>query len=290
MIEEDSFAVAHLRSSSIQLTDCEFSGGVGEGVWITGGKPKLERCRIHHNKLNGIVCEAGAKAEINGCQIESNGLCGIDVRNLGTAPVIAAGVCANNGDSGIVVKDAAGATIKEAIKLEHNGEAGVVAVGPQSSVIIDNALSDGNKMGVSVQEGAAAQVRKFTVRSADTGIHFDGAADGSTIADCTVEGARFNGMLIAGASGTRVSITGTTIRNSSLSSIIVTGASFKADIQRNEFDISGQFGIAIAEGASADVRDNVFREMSIEAIHLQNAAKDVAIGKNTIDGVVTPAP
>ncbi len=283
-VEGDAAPVGQLTSSSVTLEDCTFQRSVGSGLEVNGaGRPTLTRCKLANNSRLGLVLGAGTTAVVNQCVVQKNGASGIEVRHSGTAPVLTGNTASENGDSGIAVKDGAAASILENTRCALNGEAGVAAVGEGTSVTLSGAGCDGNKHGVSIQNGAIAKLTGCTIRdSKEMGVHLGLAASGSEIRDCTVEKSDVYGILLVGAAGSSPLITGNKVLNNALTGILATGEGFRPRIEKNDCIKNGEYGIGIAEGSSAIVRENTLRGNNRGGIGQQNAAKDVLIENNIV--------
>ena len=70
--------------------------------------------------------------------------------------------------------------------------------------------------------------------------------------------------------------------NNALTGILATGEGFRPTIEKNECAKNGEYGIGIAEGASAIVRENILRGNNRGGIGQQKAAKDVLIENNIV--------
>ncbi len=283
-VEGDAAPVAQITSSSITLEDCSFQKGTGSGMEVSGaGRPALIRCIIANNSKFGLVLGSGSTAVVTQCIAQKNGASGIEVRHNGTAPVLSANTASENADSGIVVKDGAAATILGNTRCSLNGEAGIAAVGEATTVTVTSANCDGNKHGISIQKSAAAKITGCTVRnSKEMGIHFGFAANGSEIRDTMVEKSDVYGILLAGDAGSNPLVTGNMVRNNALTGILATGEGFRPTLEKNECAKNGEYGIGIAEGASAIVRDNILQGNNRGGIGQQNAAKNVLIENNIV--------
>jgi hypothetical protein len=282
--ESDAAPVVQITSSSITIEDCMIQKGAGSGMEITGaGRPTLTRVTLANNGKLGLLLASGTTAQIIQCTAQKNGASGIEVRHSGTAPVLTANICADNADSGIVVKDGASATILENTRCNINGEAGIAAVGEGTSVTVSGAACDGNRHGISIQRNAVAKIAGCTViNSKEMGIHFGAAGSGSEIRDTTIEKSDVYGILLAGSAGSSVMITGNKVVNNALTGILATGEGFRPSIEKNECAHNGEYGIGIAEGASAIVRGNTISGNNRGGIGQQNAAKDLLIEGNIV--------
>jgi parallel beta-helix repeat protein len=282
VVENVTWPVVMMKSSSVSLSDCIVQSGVGDGLWLTGaGKPQLKRCTFRQNTRIGLVIESGSSASVEACEARKNGGSGIEVRLTGTSPKLIGNLCADNGGSGIAVKDGAAAAISEECKLQNNVEAGIAIVGEGTSSTVTNAVCELNLVGITVQKGAKASVAGCTVTdSRETGILFDMAANGCGVTGNTVEKSKFDGLLITGASGIAVAISNNKVRVNGGNGILVFGANFKPAVERNQCEKNGQHGILIAEGSSGTVRGNTTRENNLSGIAQEKAAADVVIEGN----------
>lgn len=283
-VEGDAAPVAQITSSSVTFEDCAFQKSAGSGVEVSGaGRPSFTRCILANNSKFGLVLGSGSTAIVGQCIAQKNGASGIEIRHSGTAPLLSGNTASDNADSGIVVKDGASATILENTRCALNGEAGIAAVGEGTSVTVAGADCDGNRLGITIQKNATAKITGCTVRnSKEMGIHFGLAASGSEIRDTMVEKSDVYGILLAGSAGSRQLVTGNKVLYSVLSGILATGEGFRPAIEKNECARNGEYGIAIAEGASGVVRDNTLRGNNRGAIGQQNAAKDLLIENNIV--------
>ncbi len=283
-VEGDASPIAQITSSSITIEDCSFQKGTGSGMEVSGaGRPALIRCTMANNSKFGLVLGSGSTAVVTQCSAQKNGASGIEVRHNGTSPMLSANTASENADSGIVVKDGATATIQGNTRCSLNGEAGIAAVGEGTSITITGANCDGNKHGISIQKTAIAKITGCTVHnSKEMGIHFGFAANGSEIRNTLVEKSDVYGILLVGNKGANPLVTGNKAHNNALTGILVTGEGFRPTVEKNECDKNGEYGIGIAEGASAIVRENILRGNNRGGIGQQNAAKDVLIENNVI--------
>jgi parallel beta-helix repeat protein len=283
--EEKSWPVALVKSSAVKIEDCTFRAGIGDGVSVTGaGRPTFTRCTFSNNRKNGITLESGSTAWVSACTAQKNGASGAEIRFVGTAPTLSAGTFSDNNDSGITVKDAASAVIQDAPQCAINGEAGIAAAGEGVILTLTGAVCAGNKLGITVQDRAKAQVRGCTVRdSKEMGIHLAMAATGCEISGNTVEKSSIYGILVTGAPGATATIAGNTVRNSALCGILVVGEAFAPVIEKNQTEMNGEFGILVADGAGGRVHDNICRGNTRGPISQQNAGKDLVIENNVTD-------
>ncbi len=283
-VEGDAPPVAQIISSSVTLEDCTFQKGAGSGVEVNGaGRPTLTRCTFANNSKLGLVLGSGSTAIVTRCTAQKNGASGIEVRHSGTAPVLSGNTVSDNADSGIVVKDGAAASIMENTRCLINGEAGIAAVGEGTTITVAGATCEGNKHGLSIQNHATAKITGCTIRdSKEMGIHFGLAGSGSEIRDSTVEKSDVYGMLLAGGAGASLLVTGNKVLDNALTGILATGDGFRPTIEKNECARNGEYGIGIAEGSSAIVRENTLRGNNRGGIGQQNAAKDLLIENNIV--------
>jgi parallel beta-helix repeat protein len=283
-VEGDAAPVAQITSSSITIEDCTFQKGAGSGVEVSGaGRPSFTRCTLANNSRLGLLLSSGTTALVSQCTAQRNGASGIEVRHSGTAPVLTGNNASDNADSGIVVKDGASASILENTRCSINGEAGIAAAGDGTTVTVSGARCDGNKHGLSIQQNATAIITGCTViNSKEMGIHFGRAGGGSEIRDTTVAKSDVYGMLLAGSAGPSLLITGNKVLDNALTGILATGEGFRPTLEKNDCSRNGEYGIGIAEGASAIVRDNTLRGNNRGGIGQQNAAKDLLIENNIV--------
>lgn len=283
-VDDGAAPVAQITSSGITLEDCTFQKGAGSGIEVTGtGRPALTRCTLANNSKFGLVLASGSTATITRCSAKKNGASGIEVRHNGTAPVLSANTASENADSGIVIKDGASAAISGATICSLNGEAGIAAAGDGTSVTVTSANCDGNRHGISIQKNAIAKITGCTVRnSKEMGIHFGFAATGSEIRDTTVEKSDVYGILLVGNAGASPLVTGNKAHNNALTGILATGEGFRPTIEKNECIRNGEYGLGIAEGASAIVRENILRGNNRGGIGQQNAAQNLVMENNVV--------
>lgn len=282
VVENVTWPVVLMKSSSVNLTDCIVQSGVGDGLWLTGaGKPQLKHCTFRQNTRIGLVIESGSSAMVEACEARKNGGSGIEVRLTGTSPNLVSNVSSDNGGSGIAVKDGASASISQESKLQINAEAGIAVVGEGTSAAVTNAACENNLVGITVQKGAKASIAGCTVTdSKESGILFDMAAGGCEVTGNTVEKSKFDGLMITGAPGSTVTISNNKARINGFNGILVFGANFKPTVERNQCEKNGQHGILVAEGSSGIVRGNITRENNLSGIAQDKAASDLVLDSN----------
>ena len=282
VVENVTWPVVIVKSSTVMFTDCTVQSGVGDGMWLTGaGKPQLKSCAFRQNTKNGLVIESGSAPTVDACEARKNGASGIEVRLTGTSPLLTNNVCAENGGSGLAIKDGAAASVSQENKMQINVEAGIAIVGEGTNATIQSALCETNLVGLTVQKGAKARISGCTILdSKESGILFDMAADGCEISGNTVEKSKFDGLMITGAPNSVVKISGNKARINGFNGILVFGAGFKPQVEKNECEKNGQHGIFAAEGVSGVIRDNITRENNLGGIAQDRAAADLVIQDN----------
>lgn len=285
VVQNVSWPVVLVKSSSITLENCTVQSGVSDGMLITGvGKPQILRCTVKDNAKNGIVFEAGVTATLAGTECRQNGESGVEARNSGTSPILQSCALQENELAGISVKDGASASVLEKTRCQDNKDAGIAAAGEGVSLTVVDAVCETNPVGIAVQQYAKASIRDSTVRGSHrTGIQITMAADGASVLNNTVEGSKIDGLLVTGPSGTVVTITGNKVKDSGGNGIGIFGAGFKPKVESNECLNNGEFGILAVEGVSGVIRDNTVRGNHGGAIGNSGAAPDLQIQGNITD-------
>jgi hypothetical protein len=280
-----SWPVVSLRSSSISLENCTVQSGVSDGMVITGvGRPQILRCTVKNNVKNGIVLEAGVTVTIAGTECRQNGESGIEARNSGTNPTVQSCVLQDNGLAGIIVKDGASIRVLEKTRCQDNKEAGIAAAGEGVSLSVVDAICEGNLVGIAVQEYAKGSVRDTAVRgSLQAGIQIGMTADGTELVNNTVTGSKIEGLLVTGANGKVVTISGNKVNGNGGNGIGVFGAGFRPLVEKNECLTNAEYGILATEGVSGTIRDNTVRGNHTGGIGNLGAASDIVIEGNITD-------
>lgn len=282
VLENATWPVVLVKSSSVALEECTVQGGVGDGMWLSGaGKPQLRACVFRQNAQNGLVIERGAAPSVDSCEMRKNGTSGIEVRLTGSSPELTNNQCIENGTSGISIKDGARASVSQQNKLTGNLEAGIAVSGEGTSATIQSAVCEGNLSGIFVVAGAKGTVSGCTVKdSKENGILFDKAATGCEVSENTVEKSKFDGLMITGGANQVVKVSGNKSRLNGFNGIVIFGADFKPEVEKNECEKNGQYGVLAAEGVSGVVRDNSTRGNILGGIAQDKAAADLVIGSN----------
>jgi len=285
VVERVSWPVVLLKSSSIVLEDCTVLSGVGDGALITGvGTPQLVRCVFKNNVKNGLVLESGTTGKLNQCEFRKNGACGVEVRLLGTAPVMKGCTLADNAESGLVVKDGASVAVEDATTSKNNGEAGIAAVGEGVNLIVTGAVIESNQFGISTLEMAKAQIKDCAISQCrEAGLHFDKAASGSEATNNKITKCTLEGILATGPPGTTLLLIGNKCQGNAGSGIAVFGSGFRPTVEKNDCLTNAQHGILAAEGVTGIIRDNTARGNHLGAITNDGGASDLVISGNLTD-------
>jgi nitrous oxidase accessory protein NosD len=281
-----SWPVALVKSSSITLENCTVQSGVSDGMIITGvGSPQVLRCTVKNNAKNGIVFEAGVTGTVVATECRLNGASGVELRNSGTRPTLQSCALVDNQLAGISVKDGAAVNVLEKTRCQGNKDAGMAAAGEGVELTVVDAICENNGVGIAVQEFAKGSIRDSTIRGCEShGIQFGMTADGTEVVNNTITGSKGEGMLITGANGRVVTITGNKVSDGGANGIGVFGAGFKPKIENNECLKNAEYGILAIEGVSGIIRDNTVRDNHSGAIAHEGAAADLVIEGNITDG------
>lgn len=285
VVENASWPVVLIKSSTVTLENCTVQASLSDGLIATGvGKPQILRCTIKDNAKNGIVFESGVTATLAGTECVQNGESGVEARFSGTFPLIQSCALQQNGLAGISVKDGASASVLEKTRCQDNKDAGIAAAGEGVSLTVEDAICEGNPVGIAVQQYAKGIIRDSTVRNSHTtGIQVTMAADGAQILNNTVEGSKVDGMLVSGANGATAFVTGNKVSGNGGNGIGIFGAAFKPKVESNECMNNGEFGILAVEGVSGTIRENTVRGNHGGAIGNMGAASDLLIQGNITD-------
>jgi hypothetical protein len=286
VVQNVSWPVVLVKSSSITLENCTVQSGVSDGMIITGvGSPQVLRCTVKNNAKNGIVFEAGVTGTLVATECRLNGASGVELRNSGTRPTIQSCALVDNQLAGISVKDGAAVSVLEKTRCQGNKDAGMAAAGEGVELTVVDAICESNVVGIAVQDYARGSIRDSTIRDSEShGIQFGMTADGTEVVKNTIIGSKGEGMLITGANGRVVTITGNKVSDSGADGIGVFGAGFKPKVENNECLKNAGYGILAVEGVSGIIRENTVRDNHAGAISHDGAAADLQIEGNITDG------
>jgi nitrous oxidase accessory protein NosD len=183
------------------------------------------------------------------------------------------------------VKDGAAVNVVDKTRCQGNKDAGMAAAGEGVELTVVDAICENNVVGIAVQDFAKGSIRDSTIRGCEShGIQFGMTADGTEVVKNTITGSKGEGMLITGANGRVVTITGNKVTEGGANGIGVFGAGFKPKIEGNECLKNAEYGILAIEGVSGIIRDNTVRDNHSGAIGHDGAAADLVIEGNITDG------
>lgn len=286
VVQNVSWPVVLVKSSGITLENCTVQSGVSDGMVFTGvGAPQVLRCSVRSNAKNGIVFEAGVTGTLSGTECRQNGESGVEARNSGTRPTVQSCALLENGLAGISVKDGASISVLQKTRCQDNKDAGIAAAGEGVELKVVDAVCEGNVVGIAVIGYAKGSIRDSTVRGSNReGIQIGMSADGTELVNNTVIDCKGDGMLVTGANGAVVTITGNKVSGSAGNGIGVYGAGFKPKVESNECVGNAEHGILAIEGVSGIIRENTVRGNHGGAIGSTGSASDIVIEGNITDG------
>ncbi|MFH0982290.1 MAG: PKD domain-containing protein [Planctomycetota bacterium] len=157
--------------SDVTLEDCEIQDSCGRGLMMIGGTVNVTGGRIHHNSGSGIGSfhSAGAIAD---CEIDNNGVDGIEISNDPSDPVVLiidGCLVHDNTDDGIGVSNPSIQNFITDCRIYQNEDAGIEIseyswVQQPGPVIDGNPEINTNKYGIACYKMAQPIVRRSAIR------------------------------------------------------------------------------------------------------------------------------
>jgi probable HAF family extracellular repeat protein len=218
-----------------------------------GASASLVGNRIFDTTERGIFIQSGAEATVQKNFVTRAGTDGIVVNGRGTTATVAGNTVSSVAGSGIVVEAAATATI----------EGGNTIVGGRWGI---NILSDGttaevrgnrvrgaNNQSIAVLYGAKATIADNSVSGGDSGIYVRFARSRAIVTSNFVSAERQGIYIWEQAIAERIA--GNSVTGSS-SGIVIDGTGVRAVVEDNSVSSFAREGIAVRDGATAEVTGN----------------------------------
>eukprot|EP00741_Cyanophora_paradoxa_P009990 tig00000157_g9676.t1 len=124
-----------------------------------------------------VWISGGSRAVVEGCDVSSSGLNGIEVRDEGTAPTLRDNWVHDCGQAGILFHESSKG-VAEANDVYGNGSAGIAIQTGADPVVRGNKVHDGKAAGIHVLESGRGTVEANDVYgNAEVGVHIELGAD-----------------------------------------------------------------------------------------------------------------
>lgn len=254
---EQGRPVVVVKSSSIQFKNCQIRRGQGDGLLLTGsGSSSLGKLIIKENRGHGLTIERAATPRVEGCEIWANGGSGVEVRMLGSLVTLTGdNRFYQNSGCGLVAKDSGAAEITGG-NFDDNSDAGLAADGEGAHLTASQAQCSRNKVGISVQNQAAATLSGCETRaSREVGIYLN-LAGKSRVEKSIAEANAYEGMQIVGNAQSEIHVLENQCRSNGPSGITIAGRDFQPVMEGNIAEKNAGYGLMICEGAKGSQEKN----------------------------------
>jgi len=287
------YPLLHIISSSINVTNCSFSGA-SDGVVVTGaGESTLDACNASNNTLSGFKVERGARAILSNCVAESNGDHGFVSAWNGHATIkLSKGN--RNGKSGLSL-EAEGTAVLTRSNFEENNAAGIILMNGGNTLEMSGGKASKNEMlGIVThnQEDAGAVVINGGMNKVvldgvtvsgnkqDGGIFVYYPHPDSVIRYCILNGNVGLGIYVGGEEGQEIFLDRNDVRGS-IDGIMLEGVGLKVSVVGNVSTKNSNLGIHAGEGVIGEISGNECAGNSVSGISPAVTRGDLIIKGNT---------
>jgi DNA-binding beta-propeller fold protein YncE/plastocyanin len=272
-------------SVAVERNQVRGTGAVGISV-ANGARANLAGNAISRAGIGITVLHRGTNAGIFGNHISDTTGLGIHVQHAavatlkkntiiraGTSGVVIGGpetearlegnVVTDAGQSGIQIEQAATATVGAA-NYVTGGTWGISAIGDGTSVAVrGNWVDSVTNQGIAIVHGANATIDGNSVRGGDSGIYVRHVGSRAAITGNYVAGDRWGEGIYVWEGASAEHVSGNTVTGTR-SGIVVEGSTTEAGVEGNTVIMAVHEGIAIRDGAKAEVIGNTVTETGLK--------------------------
>lgn len=262
--------VVNVIASKVGFEDCVFEKGLGPGLLVTAAaRVSLTRCESRRNGAHGVFVK-NASVDLKECSAESNLTDGLRAFGAGSDVKLDKTVARRNGGTGIVAEGGARIVASQTDSMENavNGldaqDADTQAIWQEGIIsgngvtVVGGAPRDSGKggLGVSLDLGGVLFSATGTVITGNWkhGVQMKMPRSGSSLVKCRVSGSHRSGVIIYGASDTKLRIEGGEITNSHEDGLIISGSGFRPEIAGLKISGSTLTGLTVYEMAEPQLQ------------------------------------
>jgi nitrous oxidase accessory protein NosD len=218
-----------------------------------GTTASLSGNRIFDATERGIFIQNGAEATVHKNFVTRAGTKGIVVNGRGTSATLTGNIVGNVAENGISVEAAASATIEDG-NVVNGGKWGISILSDGTTAEVrGNRVRDAANQGISVLYGATATIADNSVNGGNSGIYVRYPRSRAVITGNFVTAERQGIYIWEEATAERIadnSVSG------SSSGVVIEGEGVHAVVEDNNVSGFAREGIAVRNGATADVTGN----------------------------------